>query len=304
MSTIPIFPEFKPIEIEDRETFHAKLWEYQPQSSELTFTNLFIWRKHYNFVWSMYNEWLVILASKGNGDISAFMPVGPPNRGAVVNMLLTWLRDERDVHDPSIERVDARLVAELQGKPEFMIEPQRDHFDYVYRTDDLIQLSGGNYRAKRNHINYFLRSYNYAYELLDGVHKDACLEVTDGWCQVMRCEEDLNLLGEWDAIREAVANFENLNIVGAVILVHGKVEAFTLGELLNKETVVVHIEKANTQIRGLYAMINQQFCEKQWQGISYVNREQDLGEPGLREAKLSYNPDHFVEKFRIRLSKT
>jgi hypothetical protein len=56
------------------------------------------------------------------------------------------------------------------------------------------------------------------------------------------------------------------------------------------------------EIRGLYNMINQQFLEKQWQDIPYVNREQDLGEPGLREAKLSYNPEHFVEKYRIRLS--
>ena len=123
------------------------------------------------------------------------------------------------------------------------------------------------------------------------------------WCGARRCEDDLSLSSEWEAIREALANFEELKVVGGVILVHGKVEAFTVGELLNKETVVVHIEKANMEIRGLYNMINQQFLEKQWQDIPYVNREQDLGEPGLREAKLSYNPEHFVEKYRIRLSR-
>jgi hypothetical protein len=65
---------------------------------------------------------------------------------------------------------------------------------------------------------------------------------------------------------------------------------------------VIHIEKANPEIPELYAMINQQFCEKTWSNVPMINREQDLGEPGLRQAKLSYLPDHLVEKFRIRLA--
>jgi hypothetical protein len=302
MKEIPEFPEFKAIEIEDRDMLHDRLWAYQPTNSELTFTNLFIWRNHYGFVWSIYKDWVIILGSDPDGEPHAFTPIGPPDRPPVVETLLAWLHDEKGVHRPAIERADQRLVTELQGSPDFVIEPQRDHFDYVYRTEDLIQLQGGNYRAKRNHINYFLRSYSFSYKPLDSIHTQACLDLMETWCGARRCEDDLSLSSEWEAIREALANFEELKVVGGVILVHGKVEAFTVGELLNKETVVVHIEKANMEIRGLYAMINQQFCEKQWQDIPYVNREQDLGEPGLREAKLSYNPDHFVEKFRIRLA--
>jgi hypothetical protein len=116
-----------------------------------------------------------------------------------------------------------------------------------------------------------------------------------------RCAEDLSLGGEWDATREALRHFDRLDIKGGAILIDGKVEAFALGEHLNETTAVVHIEKANMEIRGLYAAINQCFCEKQWADTPFVNREQDLGEPGLREAKLSYNPDHLVAKFRVRL---
>ncbi|MGD0235346.1 MAG: phosphatidylglycerol lysyltransferase domain-containing protein [Syntrophorhabdales bacterium] len=299
---IPEFPEFKPIEIGDRDALHDRLWAYQPTNSELTFTNLFIWRNHYGFAWSIYKDWLVILGSDPDGEPYVLTPIGPPDRLPVVETLLAWLKHEKGVYRPAVERADQRLVSELQGIPHFVIEPLRDHFDYVYRTEDLIQLAGGSFRAKRNHINYFLRSYNCSYEPLDGAHKQACLDLMETWCVLRRCEDDLSLSSEWEAIREALANFEELNVVGGVLLVHDKVEAFTIGELLNRETVVVHIEKANMEIRGLYAMINQQFCEKEWQGVLYVNREQDLGEPGLREAKLSYNPDHFVEKFRIRLS--
>jgi len=302
MKAVALFPEFRPIEIEDRAFLHERLWAYQPENSEMTFTNLFAWRNHYRFTWSLLEDRLIILASGANGDAYVMTPIGAPGRADTVRTLLAWLRDERGVRDPSIERADRRLVLELEGSPEFIVEPQRDHFDYVYKTENMIQLSGGDYRAKRNHINYFLRSYSHVYEPLNGAHKQECLDLMDCWCQVRRCEEDLNLFGEWGAIRETLAHFEQLQITGGVILIHDKVEAFTMGELLNRDTVVVHFEKANTETRGLYTMINQQFCEKEWQGIRYVNREQDLGEAGLREAKLSYNPDHFVEKYRIRLS--
>ncbi len=85
-------------------------------------------------------------------------------------------------------------------------------------------------------------------------------------------------------------------------MLQDKVEAFSLGELLERETAVIHVEKANPEIPGLYPLINQQFCEKTWPEVAWVNREQDLGEPGLRKAKESYFPDHLVEKFRVRLA--
>ena len=112
----------------------------------------------------------------------------------------------------------------------------------------------------------------------------------------------MSLQGEWEAVKAGLRNFYDLNLQGAVILINGNVEAFTLGELLNEETAVVHIEKANPMIPGLYAVINQEFCRHSWFQVPFINREQDLGVSGLRTAKMSYHPHHLVEKFRIRLS--
>jgi hypothetical protein len=298
----PQFPAFKPIELEDRDTIHPVLWAYQPETSELTFTNLFIWRDHYGFSWSMAGDCLILVASLSGQESFAFPPIGRSPRADSVFQVLNWLKESQNVQTPRIERADSRLASELSGDERFTVEPVRDHFDYVYKTEDMIKLAGGKYRAKRNHINYFLRSYSYAFEELSSKHLGACLDMTGSWCEVRRCAEDLNLLGEWDAIREALTNFRSLELKGGVILVDNRVEAFTLGEPLNNETAVVHIEKANAEIRGVYAMINQQFCEKEWKDVPYVNREQDLGEPGLREAKLSYNPIRLTEKYRIILS--
>jgi Uncharacterized conserved protein len=96
-------------------------------------------------------------------------------------------------------------------------------------------------------------------------------------------------------------HYNELKLIGAIIKVNGVSEAFTVGEQLNRNTVVVHIEKANSEIHELYPLINQQFLINQWSHIEYVNREQDFGIEGLRHAKLSYNPVDFVKKFNIEL---
>jgi uncharacterized protein len=298
---IPTFPEFKSIEIGDKDYIKNRMWDYQPETSELNFTNLFIWRKHYGFQWSVYGDWLLVIGANSGNGVAALPPIGPPSRVDVTRTLLQWIKEKGGATEPRIDRSDQRLVSELEPVGDFEFEPARDHFDYVYRTKDLIELSGKNYRAKRNHLNYLFRTYRITYEPMEESSIEACLAIADAWCEARRCKEDLNLVSEWGATREALIHFKALGMDGGVIILNGKIEAFTLGEFLNTDTAVVHIEKANMDIRGLYAVVNQQFCEKRWGDIPSINREQDLGEPGLRKAKLSYNPHRLVDKFRITL---
>ena len=302
MSKVPEFPEFKPVQLGDRDFIRDVLAKYQPQTSEWSFTNLFIWQSHYGFQWSMFRDWLVVLGGNKE-DAYALQPMGPPSRVEVTRMLLKWLWEERGEASARVERADQRLVSELEGAGDFFVDSTRDQFDYVYRSEDLIKLGGRKYHAKRNHINKFRRIYPFSYMPLKDEHLKPCLQLADSWCEWRRCEEDLNLVGEWDAVRQALTHFGALEILGGVILVEDQVRAFALGELINDQMATVHIEKADPEIQGLYAVINQQFCENCWQDVPFVNREQDLGEPGLRKAKLSYYPDHLEEKFQIRLKR-
>lgn len=297
---VPEFPAFKPVGLEDQGLIHELLWKYQPETSELTFTNLFIWRMHYGMIWSVYSDWLLVVFDKTPHGRFALPPVGPPSRREVTRLLLQWLKETGEA-EPRLERADERLVREIAGGDEFAIEAVRDDFDYVYRSQDLLRLEGRKYHAKRNFLNTFKKTYRFLYEELTEGHVAACLEMAERWCQLRRCSEDMSLAEEWTAVNEALRNFSALKISGGAILLDGRVEAFALGEQLNSETAVVHIEKANPDIRGLYAVINQQFCEHRWQNVPLVNREQDLGRPELRQAKLSYYPDRLVQKFRIRL---
>ncbi len=287
--------------LEDRQLFQDLLRDYQPETSELTFTNLFIWQAHYGYEWSLDRDWLLVISLSPERGGWALPPLGPSPRPGISGKLLTWLAAQKGWPTPRLERADRRLADELAGSPQFTVEPVRDHFDYVYRSEDLIELSGGKYHSKRNFINTLERTHQCSYEPLEAGHLNACRELAAAWCSLKRCEEDLNLLGEWEAVGAALANLEALQLQGGVILIDGRVEAFSLGELLNRETAVIHVEKANPEIRGLYALINQQFCEHAWAGVPFINREQDLGEPGLRSAKLSYHPHRLVEKFRLRL---
>ena len=129
--------------------------------------------------------------------------------------------------------------------------------------------------------------------------KHSFLDLQEDWCELRDCESSQDLLDEDRAIYEALTNYQVLGFRGGAILIDSNVEAFALGEKLNENTAVIHIEKANPEIPGLYAAINQRFCAQEWAEVRYVNREQDLGIEGLRKAKLSYHPDHLVEKYTV-----
>jgi len=298
------FPDFRPLGLEDRALIQGHLWEYQADTSELTFTNLFIWKSLYRWRWSKAGDWLLLLQEKEGQEPSLLPPVGPSPRLEATRMALGFLRKERGVLRPRIERADARFVSEVSAAPELKVIPEREHFDYVYQTSDLMSLKGSKYHAKRNHISRFLQDQGAGFKFvpIGPENLGLCAEFQERWCEWRRCDEDMNLRDEWTAIRQGLADYQALNVQGAAILIGEKVEAFTFGELLNVQTAVVHIEKANPEIPGLYAMINQQFCQKYWIGVPFINREQDLGEEGLRKAKLSYHPVRLVEKYRVELA--
>ncbi len=282
MGVLPLFPDFKPIEIDDRQNIAGILRVDSPGTSELTFTNLFIWRKHYGFRWCLYKDCLCIIGKENSGPDFAMAPVGPQGRVETGLAVLEWLKETKGISSPSIERTDEGFAAEASRSSRLKAEEKREHFDYVYLTRDLIDLPGNRNRNKRNHINQFLRTYgSYTYEELNEGHIEAALDLQEKWCLMKRCEEDLNLLGEWDAIREILSYYRELDVAGAVIIVDSQVKAFTLGEPLADDMALIHIEKADPSLPGLYQLINQQFCARRWNGMKYINREQDLGLPGV-----------------------
>ena len=303
--TVPEFPNFKELELGDRGFLHPRIWSFQPQTSELTFNNFYLWRSYYGFEWSVLGGTVLVIAHGHSGDIFGYPPIGAPrtgSRGAAAEQFLAWMRSERGEAQPTIARADEALAVELGQLPRFQVQETRDQFDYVYRTEDLGELAGRRYSAKRNHINQFTRAYRFEYQPITPHLVDACLALAEVWCEQRLCEDDLSLQHELCGIQDALANFERLELDGGALLVQGQVQAFALGELLNETTAVIHIEKANPEFKGIYPMMTKTYASR-WQGTtSHISMEQDLGEPGLRRAKESYYPDFLAKKYEIRLA--
>jgi hypothetical protein len=296
----PEFPKFKLLQLEDRDIISRIIKEYQPQTSEWTFTNLYIWRSYYRYQWSIHDKHLLILCNPEDKDFYFLQPLGPRSRLKITLKMMQWLKQNKSEKNPRIERADKRLISEIKGESNLKIEPMRDHFDYVYLSQDLIKLSGRKYHSKKNHINKFKRKYRFKYNIMTPDLVKECIRVLIRWCAWRDCEKYPIMRAEFESVHESLLDFEHLNIQGGVILVDNNIEAFSLGELLNKETAVIHAEKADPHIPEVFTLINQQFCENQWSNVKYINREQDLGEPGLRKAKLSYQPHSLSEKFKIQ----
>jgi hypothetical protein len=174
-------------------------------------------------------------------------------------------------------------------------------FNYIYKQQDLAQLSGQDYAAKRNHIHRFLReSPGYSFLPLTAQWLNGCKELEMAWLKT-HDEASEAIVQEHSGVMDALNNLPELDCVGACIVVQGRVAAFCLGEPLNEDTFAIHIEKADIGMHGSFQAINQFFARDYCAGYSFINRAEDMGHPGQRKAKLSYHPHHLEKKYFLRL---
>ncbi|NDL67998.1 DUF2156 domain-containing protein [Anaerotalea alkaliphila] len=184
---------------------------------------------------------------------------------------------------------------------EFDIISDRDTFDYLYDAEKLRTLTGRKYNKKRNHLHAFLREYEgrYAYKPLSEGDEPRICEFVKKWNEER--EDDAYFIEqEIKGICSVMKHMSRLGVKAAGIYIDGRLEAFTMGSAINQgKEAIIHVEKANTKIRGLYQFVNQQFLVHAYPDVALVNREDDVGEEGLRKAKLSYHPVRLVEKHTL-----
>jgi uncharacterized protein len=294
---IPIFPKFKPLELPDREALEGYFREYQPQASEFTFTNLFGWRKVCNYQVSKYKDGFLIL-KEIKGKVSFLQPVTTDNPAETVQACFGYLKGKTKT--PAIERAGEDFIARGSwDNSRFVVSEDRDAFDYLYDAGELTKLAGAKFHDKKNLLNQFLKKYRYSYQNLTPELIPECLKFEHEWCADRGCEKTESLSHEKEAVLEMLNNFRVLSSQGGIIRIAEKIAALTLGERLNSDTLVIHVEKAKNGITGLYQAINWEFLKNQARSFRFVNREEDLGVAGLRRAKLSYNPVRLVKKYRV-----
>jgi hypothetical protein len=295
---IPEFPDFREIDMSCQEDINAFLVRFPLDASEYTFTNIFAYRFTYNFKLSVLKNNLILL--QDTEPVSAFCPVGTSQMEEVLEEVLHFLKGKTD--EPYLERVPESFIQTyINDRGRFVAQEERDHFDYVHDVKELIELRGNKFHDKRNKVNRLRNLHEYEYITVTPDLIDECLEFEDFWCEVRECEKYYGLDKERCAILQMMYNFDSLNMTGGVIRIDGKIAALTLGERFLDDTIVIHVEKANADIPGLYQVINQEFLRHEAEGCLYVNREQDLGIDGLRKAKMSYNPVRFIKKYKVMI---
>lgn len=293
MNMIPEYPQSRQITLRDKPFFDAVFAQRPTEISAYSFTNIFAWRESQQTELSRIDDHILLINNQ-NEHISSLEPLGVGSIKPVVEEMLR--RSDRPV---IFERISGEAGGEMKDIG-LKVEYDPDNSDYVYAAQDLIELAGRKFDGKRNFIARARSQIEYEYMKMDESVAVECEAFADLWCEHKMCETIEGLRKERCAVNQMLTNFDSLGIVGGAIRAGGAIVAFSLGEKLNDDTLVIHAEKAHTQIDGLYQLINNEFCKAEAQSYKYVNREQDLGIPGLRKAKQSYHPVRLIETFTAK----
>ncbi len=291
LENIAAFPQERPIGLQDKSAFDFIFKGLQPEISEFTFTNLFCWRGAYSIKISRLEDSLIVSCEK-DAKRYFFAPLGANGREAIKKIL-------EQFPEAVFFRLPESEIGSFNQEAGFRLSEDRDNFDYVYRRQDLVELKGKKFDAKRNFIKRFYQQYNPVCRIASQPDIENCIAFSNEWCDEKACDLDLSLRREKQAIIEMLKNCQTLNILGAVIEIEGRIRAFSIGEALNDTTFVVHAEKALSKFTGVYQALNNFFVSIVPEKFSFINREQDLGLENLRKAKMSYQPTSFVKKYTL-----
>ncbi|VVB54050.1 Uncharacterised protein [uncultured archaeon] len=280
--------KFKPITLNDKPLFDGFFRKHPQKISEYTFTNLFCWRRMWNYRYAVIDGHLIVESDEKQGP-AFYPPVGPDPAG----MIKALSKEYPDWHFSMVEEDVA-----LKLKDSFLVRKDEDQRDYVYLTEDLRALPGTKYSVKRNFIRR-CQQHNPEVCALSDERVREFIEMQERWCDEHKCLSNNQLTSEDDAIKQLLTNHKKLGVLGVCVTINGQLEAFALGEPINPSTYIEHFEKASVKYDGLYQFVLHEFAKSIPPQFKFLNREQDLGVAGLRKAKLSWHPVGYVEKYSL-----
>jgi uncharacterized protein len=290
-------PTFEAIDLERQTPYLQRLAQCGQIASDYSFVNLWSWSEQYGLHWAWQEHLVWIKQTRPTETFWA--PVG--NWEAV-----NWPAVLQAAADccPRINRVPEKLLEmwKTQSQVPITIAEARDHWDYLYDRQELVNLAGNRFHKKKNLLNQFKNKYEAVYLPFGPDMVAQAKGMQEDWCTWRDCEGNDTLAAENMAIAKVLDNWQQLlGVTGGALAVDGTLAAYTVAEVMPDNTLVIHFEKGCPDYKGSYQAINQMFLENDKNSCTLVNREQDLGDEGLRKAKLSYNPVDFVRKYRVTI---
>lgn len=296
---------FKPVEAEDLEKLNPFFCKRPNKTCDSVFLDSFIWREYYNVRYAVSDNKAILWLMDLDGKTGSAMPICSEEDleyyfWKLVEYFNTELKAPLYINLADEEAVEQLGLKNMPDK--FKITEQVDLKDYLYDGNAMRTLSGKKLHKKKNHLNAFKREYEcrYEYRRLCCSDRGDVWKFLDRWREEKGEEVEEHLDYEVRGIHEILKNCSLLNVRMSGVYIDGHLEAFTIGSYNPLEQMaVIHIEKANPEIRGLYQFINQQFLIEEFPEAVLINREDDLGLEGLRKAKLSYNPIDYARKYQV-----
>ena len=288
--------------IRDIEQIRETMKKNTKQACEMSSANIVLWARHYNTEIAFLNGEIIFRSKRSDGNYSYSCDLLDAKEARYLfDSIFSIAKEENGALRMHCMTRQEYSMIELWYPGTFQVVYDRDGADYIYDREKMAVLSGKKLHRKRNHIHRFEENNpDWKYESITDENEEECSRMAMRWC-VNNCMSDQDTI-EFDRIDEsklvvyAIRHRKELGIIGGALRVNGKIIALTLGERLTEDTFVVHFEKAFSDIQGAYPMINREFVRHELKDYKYVNREEDIGIPGLRKAKLSYYPEILLEK--------
>lgn len=305
-------PEFREMTLQDKGWMRQLYALADNRATEFNFTVLYIWKDMMGTKVARYRD-LALIRFRPDTE-GPFLYLFPAGKGTVeelkeaVELCRVDARSQGTTFRMASVQKEQVEILENLFPDNFSFEPFRNSFDYIYSAQDLVFLKGKRFQSKRNFISRFKKLQGWSYEPVGKGNLDECMEMSIKWCARYGCGNNPSMQSESCSVRNALDNFDELGLQGGLLRLNGEVVAFTIAEKANSDTLLVHIEKAYADIVGAYPAIANEFLRNtivsdEVSGelsVKYINREDDAGDLGLREAKMQYHPLFLLEKYMVK----
>jgi hypothetical protein len=303
LAGLPEFPGFVPVAADQKALLEAAFQAVQPEITEFTWAYLWVWGRLAKAELSQFRGSILIrVESLQDGERYLLPPVVPDPEEAA-DITVAALTSFGSNTPRQFGRLTQTMVDRVKSRTELIVTEEPGRADYVYLGDNLRDLPGRRYHRKRNHIRQFWAACPGAtYHDMDDDLAEKSAPFCRGWLANHRDRDLPSLVREVNAAIEMIQHRDWLGLTGGVMLLEDRVIACSVGEPINREIFTVRAEKADASVPGAYQVINQEFARHAAADFKWINREQDVGVPGIQQAKSSYYPHHMLPRFRVRLA--
>jgi hypothetical protein len=294
--------DFQPLTLSHQAEINKYMYRFGENSCQHSFVSMYCWGAKYDYTVCEEDNWLYICREKLSSKQyrTYLMPMGGGDKAEAIRRL----QDDARSHGAKVrletvtENIKNTLEKDCPGV--FQASENRDYAEYIYTAEKLAYLPGKEMASKRKDTNSFWRDYDGRVNIkkMTGAAIDETIAYQEKWLKTRLCEEDrIQLELENEAIIRGLENFDKLGLSGIMLYVDNELRGYAYGSKLSDDCYDVIIEKGDREIDNIYRVLNMEIVRRCCTGITYINREEDLGVPGLRKAKLSYKPDILLEKY-------